>query len=527
MFKTLITFLAFWLLALATHASGLFKPMHSDYSMWLRVARDWQSGLALYEETYDNKQPTLFLFLRLIDWGNPRVSLYLAETLLAALGSLALCSALRRTVPACALLAPVLLIAVTGSAVTFMGGQCAEALALWFDVIALSCFVIALAGGAWWSMLAGGVSFFLMVSFRIPAILHGLAYLPLTWALFRQRGVKSALCLLSVFAAGIGLALLALFLHGQSEGYWEPFLQVFARNLQYGSLSRVPLSESVLTAARLVWELLTANAVLVVLTTMTLVVMGRQLFRLARQERLWLAVTLFWLTGTVAGIFPGGRGFEHYAHHIWAPLSILAVLWLARIANPPHLSRQLAMGIGLGVLFLTLGHDLQRFRLWQKAVAAANDRLQIIDQAARFLEEQSSPQAKMPVCVWGDWAELYWRVPRPSVSRCVMPICIAEIEPALFADWVAALVKTRPPLLVVDGTVLRPPGAAIPKYADLDSVKRVAPFQEIIDREYVELRSFAHKDIGSKLTFLIRKEKSAAVTKDCLRLATHVPPGLP
>ena len=92
-----------WAVALLTHAEGLYLAMHNDYSVWIRVARDWQSGLTLYEDAPDNKLPPLFLFIRLIDGPRPEVSLYLAESFLAALGGLALFAALRRTAPRSAL----------------------------------------------------------------------------------------------------------------------------------------------------------------------------------------------------------------------------------------------------------------------------------------------------------------------------------------------------------------------------------------------------------------------------------------
>ena len=78
-------FAVFAMVALLTHAEGLYLAMHNDYSVWIRVARDWQSGLTLYEDAPDNKLPPLFLFIRLIDGPRPEVSLYLAESLLAVL----------------------------------------------------------------------------------------------------------------------------------------------------------------------------------------------------------------------------------------------------------------------------------------------------------------------------------------------------------------------------------------------------------------------------------------------------------
>ena len=110
--RRLLPFLLFWCLAIATHMGGwgpygvgpggLGRPMHSDYSIRLRVARDWGRGLKLYQETYENTQPTVFLFMRLVDSSRPDVSHYLAETFLAAVAATAFHRALRRTIPMCA-----------------------------------------------------------------------------------------------------------------------------------------------------------------------------------------------------------------------------------------------------------------------------------------------------------------------------------------------------------------------------------------------------------------------------------------
>src|SRR6516165_8011169 len=92
-------FVLYWIIALVTHAQGLYEPMHNDLSVRLRVARDWRAGLKLYEETYENTQPTYFLFILLVDSSRPEITHYLGETLLAALAALSLYAAMRRTIP--------------------------------------------------------------------------------------------------------------------------------------------------------------------------------------------------------------------------------------------------------------------------------------------------------------------------------------------------------------------------------------------------------------------------------------------
>jgi len=41
-------FALYWVIALATHAEGLYQPMHNDLSFRLRVALDWRADLKLY-----------------------------------------------------------------------------------------------------------------------------------------------------------------------------------------------------------------------------------------------------------------------------------------------------------------------------------------------------------------------------------------------------------------------------------------------------------------------------------------------
>ena len=41
--------------------ASTYNPTNLDVRQWIRVARDWQSGLTLYEDAPDNKLPPLFL----------------------------------------------------------------------------------------------------------------------------------------------------------------------------------------------------------------------------------------------------------------------------------------------------------------------------------------------------------------------------------------------------------------------------------------------------------------------------------
>ena len=500
----------YWLIALATYSPALYRPMNCDCSMWFRVARDWGRGLKLYEETYDNKQPTTFMLLRLIDCPQPKLSLYLAHSLLAAGGALALRSALLRTLPAGAGVAPILLLVWSGSGATGPVTQTVESVALWFDVLAFSCFVMAIRRQSWFRMLLGGISFFLMVSFRIPALAQGLAYLPMVYLLFQTRPPRKAVFLLSGFLAGIGLALAALWIHGEIEGYWHPFLQMLWRNFfTYGSLARVPLTQSLPLAMVALRGILLGNTAMVVLVAITLVTFLARFRQLRRMERVWALACLFWLVGALAGTLPGGRHFLHYYHLIWTPLSILSVLWLSQIrtaGGSANHAGQIAWGIAVGVLALGMGNNLNHWWQWRNAARSGTDPVACIEQAAAYLQSATPAEMVVPVCVWSRWAELYWRVPRPAMANCAIPCCFPLINPPVFRKWVDAMTRSKPPLVVVDGTFLRAPLARTALYiVEAEDMQRRAGLQRMIDQEYREIRHFDMADTGGKLSVLARK----------------------
>lgn len=56
-----------------------------------------------------------------------------------------------------------------------------------------------------------------------------------------------------------------------------------------------------------------------------------------------------------AGTFPGGRHYEHYYHLLWAPLAILAALWLT-IVFPGRRRRPAALRLALALVVFTIGY---------------------------------------------------------------------------------------------------------------------------------------------------------------------------
>jgi hypothetical protein len=482
--------------ALLTHAEGLYLAMHNDYSVWIRVARDWQSGLTLYEETPDNKLPTLFLFIRLIDGPRPEVSLYLAESFLAVLGGLTLFFTLRSSIPKSALPAALLLIAWTGTSGTFYGAQITEAISVWLDVFAMCLLFFSVTRGRRLLAFLAGALFFLMVTFRVPTVLHALAYIPLLFVSFREWGTIKTAQLVAAFVGGVLLALLVLLLHVHLAGYWQPFLDNLARNYRYGALHRTPFAESVKNCLATVSQIILRNPGFLLMIALSILLVKpwlsrnshqgdaanhepdhsplaphHSLFRhspLTTHHSLFLWIGLFWLAGAIAGAFPGGRHFPHYYHVIWPPIAILSTLWLSSISNGSRasspgspltihhspLTTYARWALPLAFVFLAIlfnARGLLALASGQELVHRTEVR-----QAADSLSQITSPNEPVAVCVWDQWAELYWRVPRPGVTRCVAPQCFYGFQQELFDEWVQAMLAHPPDLIVADGSLLGP-----------------------------------------------------------------------
>ena len=178
---------ALYLLAtLTSHASGLWQPMHVDFSCWLRIERDWCGSRAL-PETYDKKSPWVYRLVQLIDSPQPELSCYLAESVVAATVAVLFCAALRPAFPRIAPLAPLLLILWSGTSETFYGAQTIEAFAMWCDVAAISLLALAVHRQlpAW--AFAAGACAFLAASLRQPVTIHAVAWIPFFWLLFWRQ----------------------------------------------------------------------------------------------------------------------------------------------------------------------------------------------------------------------------------------------------------------------------------------------------------------------------------------------------
>jgi hypothetical protein len=451
--------------ALATHFSGLYQPMHADWSTRLRVARDWRCGAALYRETYCNTQPVVYLWILLIDSSRPELSMYLAEATLAAVAATVFRAALRRDLPRAAPVAPLLLIAWTGMSTTFYGGQITEAPALWFDVLAVSSFAIAVRRQRIWAAALAGTLFFLTVGFRIPAVLNCIAWLPLIWIAARRHGLARTAGLLSASIFGTAVVLLALYLHGRWDGYWPEFLTVLQRNLQYGAVDRVPLRASLFEAARTTARILIHNSAAPVLAAGSLALLVCSARKLRTAERTWLCVSLVWLAGAVVSAFPGGRHYDHYYHLCWAPMSLLSVLWLGRIRGPR--TSALRWGLAAGAIAVAVLLNVYGAAKARRDLRDGRHRWSQIAEAAQYVNQTTLPDEPVLMNLWGDWAELYWRSPRPAPS-----LPIPHVVPSdRYSQWISDTLAAPPRLVVTDGTPWQPiDGPADPR--DLERLQQ-------------------------------------------------------
>jgi hypothetical protein len=445
----------YWLCALVTHTSGLWQPMHADYSCWLRVARDWRDGATLYRDTYDNKLPWLYRWVRAADSSRPEISGYLAETVLAAVAATIFRSALRPAMPRVASLAPLLVIVWSGTSSSFYGGQSTEAVALWFDVAALSLWALAaLRGSAAWAFVAGAC-FFVEAVFRPPALVHLAAWLPFGWFAFQRHSQAVAGRVLAAAVAGWLLMLALLGIDSLASGHGPELLVVLARNRDYATRSELPLAASLVTGAARVVRLLAENPAAVLLVGMSAVVAWFRWRHTARRERAWWLAATLWLLAAVTGALPGGRHYLHYYHFLWGPLGLLSTLWLSGSwhgAEARRLQRRLVVGVVVGSLAAAL---LQQG--FQAARAVRGDQQPdqsraALAEAATYLAQQTAPDVNVLVHVWGDWAELYWRVPRPACSYSIPHVLPAD----LFGPWQAAVLAEPPRFIVWDGTPWQP-----------------------------------------------------------------------
>ncbi|MFO0892044.1 MAG: hypothetical protein U0790_23270 [Isosphaeraceae bacterium] len=344
-------------------------------------------------------------------------------------------------------------------------GQTTEALAVSLEVIAYALALDSATRLRIVGAFLSGLCSFLAIGLRQPFVLHLVAYLPLLAMAARRQGRRGCALLAGALAAGWLFGLAALAAHAVSHDYGHGLLQTIRDNRAYAIQHAVPFGSSLIAFKNRMYRLIADNELAVVLPCMTLAARllwrarGRRSPRLEMLER----SASLWLVAALVGVFPGGRHFPHYYHGLWAPLAILSPLWLSRlaiVAGSRPLSRTLALGLVGGVV-LACGL-LQSVRVLAVAARGPDEVSARVREAAEYLEATTSTDEVVPYLLYGDWAELFWRVPRPPMAGCVAPALFAPHgdsghHPQRFRRWLSA-VRTDPPRVVVAReTDLAPP----------------------------------------------------------------------
>jgi hypothetical protein len=454
----LTAFLVFWVVAAATHASGLFQPLHCDYCIWLRVARDWHSGQQLYTEAYDHKQPMVIILAGLLDSSKPAVSLFIAETALLAIAAAALFAALMSTLPRAAWMAPLLLIAWTGASSTFYGGQIMEAFALSFGVIALSCCVLAARRGSATLALVGGAAYFLMGSLRLPNYLDGLAYLPFLFWAYRRCGRPVGNRLLASFLIGFAAVGASFLIFAAIDGHLRGAIEVTLFNFQFGALDRVPFSQSLLSSVKVVGRVCIENPLLVLMLMLTLTVWLRERTAAsasnrgrarAEYERLWGKTAVCWLVLSYLAAWPGGRHFFHYYHLMWGPACLLSALGIARLLadrSCRRVARLLANGAVAAALIQATVVNVGVWDQWRRKARDETDPRIAVRQAVDYVHESTSPTTAIAAYVSVDNAEFLLLANRPALSYAVPDVLPEE----RLEEWAQAALNKQGAVIVVD-----------------------------------------------------------------------------
>jgi hypothetical protein len=300
--------------------------------------------------------------------------------------------------------------------------------------------------------------------------------------LWRRHAPRVAWRTVAAAVAGAA-AMLGLFcLDVARSDYGSELAVVLSRNFHYGALDRAPFGASLSKAAITLARILLGNPIALLFLAMTLVGWWYAARTMPRPQKVWLAAASLWLAAAVVGAWPGGRHYAHYYHLIWPGLGVLGAFWLSRgwdFAFARRVQRTLCLGVVAGSIAVA---GLQQTYSAAKAARdfdAGKHPRTFVEQAARFLDETTSPTTPVVVQAWFDRAELYWRAPRPAPSYSMPRVLPGD----LFDEWAAATLAHPPEVIVWDGTPFEP----IEGRAEEGLASRI---ESLVRREYRAVRTF-------------------------------------
>jgi len=446
--------LAYCSLALATHTYVLLHPMPCDNCVYIRYSRDWSDGAKLYTDRYEPKTPVVFWLFRLIDSPSPRLSVYFAGAVLVAFAGGELRRALLKVAPLGASIAPVFLIVWSG-AIGFQ--HLYDAFVVPLAVLAFAWLGRAVESRsvALYPGLAG-VAFAIVVGLYPPTAAYAIAFLPLLIQFIRQHGWRSALRAVASCIAGFSLVWGFVVSHALTSDYWDGFLDAMAATSQYGEIGRVSVHEHKRRWSEEMTRFVEVGgpilATVVLASAIGIVLKWRGL-----NGKVWVFTTLLWFAAAQLGTFPGGRHFTNYYAMLIGPLAALGGLGLAALSATREIRRGIRV---LLVAYAVVAVGFNAFDNYQLAKdyrmrSPSNARTQVT-YTGEFFDLLIPQNELVVVCVWGNWAELYWRVPRPSPSRHIIPWNLAETRPEFFDEWARDVLANLPEWIVTDNSLLGP-----------------------------------------------------------------------
>jgi hypothetical protein len=168
-------------------------------------------------------------------------------------------------------------------------------------------------------------------------------------------------------------------------------------------------------------------------------------------------------------------------------------------AREPRFRRRVAWGLTIAFAAMAIVLNVRGFA--RETLRDDPPRV-AIQQAADYLNQITTPDERVPVPVWGQWAELWWRAPHPPVTPCFAPQCFYVINREMFEEWVRTMIDRPPPLIVADESLIGPLSHGSP----YDNTEFRPPaghalyhLRDLVDENYVEIKRI------DDLSFLARR----------------------
>jgi hypothetical protein len=318
-----------------------------------------------------------------------------------------------------------------------------------------------------------------------------LAYVPILWLCWRERGLATSLRLLAGFCAGVAVMAGLACWHAVAHGYWAAWWEVYNLNKGYASLSAAPLAKSAKWFMQSLGQIGSANSAAFFLAFAGAFWLLADWRRLSRDLRAWTACAFAWFFAGCLSALPGARNFPHYFEVLWPPLLILGGLWLSLFHGGRRvrlLGRRLALTILAFTILLSLAERAFVYSLYRSRMAAGSLSGPVIERMQKEIDANVGPAEPMLCIVWEDWAQLLWLARRPSVGRLPTLAPFLRVEahrPVIEADLRRLLANPPRWALLDDEFYSNPKWYSAP---DVQALKNLVQAQYVVFRQVGPLR---------------------------------------